>query len=261
MDEKNLFNLKGKVAIVTGGGRGIGKFIARGLAEAGADLTIASRKLQNCQAAAEDLKRWGVRVLAVPCDLERIEDIENLVEKTMTSYDRVDILVNNAGMTWGAPTLEFPLDKWKKIMDINVLGTFLLSQRVAKIMISAGGGKIINLASVSGLRGTREEIQPAVSYNVSKGALVTMTKDLAVKWAKYNIQVNAIAPGYFATDMNAYLEKESFQDRRARVIEDIPMQRIGGEEDIKGVAVFLASAAANYITGEIICVDGGQTAK
>lgn len=257
-----LFSLKEKVAIVTGGGRGIGKYIATGLAEAGTDIVIASRKLENCEQVAKVLKKMGVRTLAIKCDMEKIEDIYHLVEATIKEMGHIDILVNNAGMTWGAPTLDFPVDKWDKIMVVNARGTFLLSQQVAKFMIKQGGGKIINIASVSGLAGSPEELHPAIAYNASKGAIISLTKDLAIKWAKLNIQVNAIAPAYFDSDMTKWLEEDRFKAYKDHWLKDvIPMGRSGKENDIKGVAVFLASAASNFITGDVICVDGGQLAK
>lgn len=257
-----LFSLKGKVAIITGGGRGIGKYISTGLAEAGADVVVTSRKLENCEQVAKVLKEMGVRSLAIKADMAKIEDIDHLVQASMEAMGHIDILVNNAGVTWGAPTLEFPVDKWEKVMAVNVRGTFFLSQRVAKIMVQQGGGKIINISSVSGLSGSPEESHPAIAYSTSKGAIVTLTMDLAVKLAKFNIQVNAIAPSYFDTDMMAWLEKEEFRDVKDHWLREvIPMGRSGKEDDIKGVGVFLASAASNYITGEIIRVDGGQLAK
>ncbi len=261
MRVQELFNLQGKVALVTGGGRGIGRFIATGLAEAGADLVIASRKVQNCEKVAGKLKRLGVRVTAFSCDVTRVEDLENLVKATMDTFGRIDILVNNSGMTWGAPTLEYPLDKFEKIMATNVRSVFLLSQKVAKIMIPQKGGKIINIASTSSFRGADEDIHPALAYNAAKGAVATLTKDLAIKLAKYNIQVNAIAPGYFGTDMLTWLEDEKNRAAREKIYGLIPLHRVGGEDDVKGLAVLLASAASNFMTGEIILVDGGQLAR
>ena len=257
-----LFSLKGKVAIITGGGRGIGKYIATGLAEVGANIVIGSRKLENCEKVAESLEEMGVRTLAVRCDMAKIEDIDHLVEATMKVMGGINILVNNAGITWAAPTLDFPVEKWEKVMAVNVRGTFLLSQRVGKVMIKQGGGKIINISSVSGLTGSPEETHPAIAYSTSKGAIISLTRDLAVKWAKFNIQVNAIAPAFFETDMMAWLKKDRFKAVKEHWLEEIiPMGRSGKEDDIKGVGVFLASAASNFITGEVICVDGGQRAK
>jgi NAD(P)-dependent dehydrogenase (short-subunit alcohol dehydrogenase family) len=260
MRVQELFDLKGKVALVTGGGRGIGKFISRGLAEAGADVIVGSRKVQNCQEVAEELKKLGVRTLAVECDMGKAEEIEKFVRAAMQAFGRIDILVNNAGITWGAPTLEYPLDKWDKIMAVNVRGPFLLSQQVAKIMISQGGGKIINVASFVGLKAGPDGLPPAIAYNTSKGGLITMTKELAVRLAQFNIQVNAILPGMFGTDMMAWMETDAFKSAKEEFLRKVPLRKVGGEEDIKGLAVFLASAASNYMTGGIIPIDGGLLA-
>ena len=247
--------IKDKKALITGGGRGIGKFIATGLAEAGANVVLASRKIDNCIAAAKEVESLGVKALPVPCNLEKVEEIDNLVKTTMDFFGRIDILVNNAGLTWGAPTLEYPLDKWEKVINVNLRAAFLLCKNVANIMVKQKRGKIINITSVLGFRGATEEMSPAVAYNASKGGINALTLDLAVKLAKYNIQVNGIAPGYFDTDLVSYTkqDKEFFQ----KFIDKIPVGRVGGEGDIKGAAVFLASDASNYLTGHILPVDGG----
>lgn len=255
MHVKDLLSLQGKIAIVTGGGRGIGRFIATGLAEAGADVVLASRKLDNCLAAAKALEALGVKALPVQCDLAKEEDIYGLVKKTMESFGKIDILVNNAGMTWGAPTLEYPLDKWDRVINVNLRAVFILTKAVAKIMVEQRKGKIINVSSILSFRGATEEMNPAVAYNASKGAISALTLDLAVKLIKYNINVNAIAPGYFDTDMLSYAKKD--QAYLAKFINKIPMARFGAEDDIKGAAVFLASEASNYLCGHILYVDGG----
>ncbi len=256
-----LFDLKGKVAIVTGGARGIGKFIATGLAEAGADVVVASRKLEKCEEAAADLKALGSKSLAVKCDLGSVEEIEALVDTVMEAYGTVDILVNNAGVTWGAPTLEFPLDKWEKVFDINVKGVWVLSQKTARIMKEKGGGKIINISSIMGSRGSTELGHPAIPYNSSKAAIEILTKNLAVKLADCGIHVNAIAPGFFRTDMMEYIFKPEFKAAHDATLADIPLGRVGGEDDIKALAVFLASRASDFVTGAVIPVDGGVLAK
>jgi len=255
MRTQELFSLRERVAIVTGGARGIGKSIAIGLAEAGADVVLASRKINNCIEAAKEIEILGVKALPVQCDLEKVEDIDNLVRTTMESFGRIDILVNNAGLTWGAPTLEYPLDKWEKVMNVNLRAVFLLCKNVANVMVKQNKGKIINITSILSFRGATEEMNSAVAYNASKGGISALTLDLAVKLAKYNINVNGIAPGYFDTDLVTYIrgDKELF----AKFINRIPMARLGREDDIKGAAVFLASEASNYVTGHILCVDGG----
>ncbi|MBN1495463.1 MAG: glucose 1-dehydrogenase [Spirochaetes bacterium] len=261
MNVKELFDLKGKKAIVTGGGRGIGSFISAALAEAGADLIIASRKMQNLEKEAKALEPLGVRVIPIKCDMESKEDIDNLVKTTMKEFGAIDILVNNAGITWGAPTLDFPLDKWDKVFNINVRGLWILTQQVAKIMKEKGGGKIINISSVFGSRGSLEIAHPAVPYNSSKAAVEVLTKNLAVKLGQYNIQVNAIAPGFFHTDMMEYVFKPEMKPVLDAMVAHIPLSKVGEENEIKGLALFLASRASDYVTGAVIPVDGGLGAK
>ena len=261
MKLNELFDLKGKVAIVTGGGRGIGKFIATGLAEAGADIVIASRKMEKLEAAAEDIRALGVKCKAVKCDMADEGDINALVDTTMDEFGTVDILVNNAGITWGAPTLDFPLDKWEKVFDVNVKGLWILSQKVANIMKEKGGGKMINVSSVYGSRGSLEIAHPAVPYNSSKAAVEILSKNLAVKLAQHKIHVNCIAPGFFRTDMMEYIFKPEMKGILDATLGFIPLNRVGGEEDVKGLAVFLASKASDYITGAVVPVDGGILAK
>lgn len=258
----DLFSLRGKVALITGGGRGIGKFIATGFAEAGADLILVSRKMKNLEATAKSLsEEFGVQVFPVACDVSSPEAIEEMVLQAKARFPRIDILVNNAGASWGAPTLDFPLDQWDRLFDVNVRGVWILSQKVAKIMKEQGGGNIINISSVMGFRGSDERTHPAVPYNSTKAAINLLTMNLAVKLAPYNIRVNAIAPGFFRTDMMAYIEKPEFKAALDRTLAAIPMRRIGDIDDMKGLAVFLASDASAYMTGQILINDGGMLAK
>lgn len=261
MKVNELFDLKDNVAIVTGGARGIGRFIANGLAEAGANLVIASRKLANCEEAAKELEQLGVKSLAVQCDMLEKDDIDNVVVKTMETFGRIDVLVNNAGITWGAPTLEYPLDKWEKVFDVNVKGLWVITQQVANIMKDQGGGRIINISSVLGSRGTDEVGHPAVAYNSTKAAVEVLTKNLAVKLAAFNINVNCIAPGFFRTDMMEYIFDPQFEKVKNMTLKMIPAGRIGLEDDIKALGVFLASKASSYVNGSILGVDGGLGAK
>lgn len=258
----DLFRLDGKVALVTGGGRGIGKFIAAGLAEAGADLVISSRKMKNLEATARELeKEFSVTVLPVACDIAQEEAIDRLLSDSANVFPRIDILVNNAGMTWGAPTLEFPLEKWDQLFNVNVRGVWMLTQKVAAIMKSHGGGTVINISSVMAFRGSDERVHPAVPYNSTKAAINALTMNLAVKLAPYNIRVNAIAPGFFRTDMMGYIEKPEFKKEHDMMLRMIPMGRVGDIDDMKGVAVFLASNASAYMTGHVLLNDGGFLAK
>lgn len=256
MHIKQLFDLTGKVAIVTGGGRGLGQQIAEGFAESGAHVVVCSRRLEACQEVSEELKNLGVESLALKCDVANPDDVANVVAKTMEKFGRIDILVNNSGASWGAPVEEMPLEAWHKVMNVNVTGTFLMSQAVGRVMIEQKGGKIINIASVAGLQGSNPKYMNAIGYNASKGAVVTFTKDLAVKWGQHGIYVNAIAPGFFPTKMS----KGLLDQGGAAILEGTPLRKFGSDTDIKGVAVFLASAASDFVTGDIVVVDGGSHA-
>jgi NAD(P)-dependent dehydrogenase (short-subunit alcohol dehydrogenase family) len=258
----DMFSLKGKVALVTGGGRGIGKFIATGLAEAGADIILTSRKLKNLEATAKELEaEYKVKALAIASDMAKEETIDAMLADAVAKLGHIDILVNNAGATWGAPTLEFPLEKWDQLFNVNVRGVWILTQKVARIMKEQGGGNIINISSVMAFRGSIEEGHPAVPYNSTKAAINLLTMNLAVKLARYNIRVNAIAPGFFHTDMMAYIDKPEFKPIRDAIINEIPLRHVGEIDDMKGVAVFLASPASSFMTGHVMVVDGGQIAK
>ena len=257
MNVLQMFDLSGKTAIITGGGRGLGAQIARGLAEAGANIVLCSRKVEACEEVAEGLKKeYGVQTLSLKCDISNSKEIKHVVNETLNRFDTIDILVNNSGASWGAPALDMPIEAWNKVIHTNLTGTFLMSQAVGKIMVKQKRGKIINIASVAGLGGTHPDMMDTVGYNASKGAVITLTKDLAVKWGKYNIHVNAIAPGFFPTKMSKVLI-----ERGEDALEYMtPLGRLGNEDDLKGVALFLASDASNYITGEVLVVDGGKHA-
>lgn len=258
----DLFKLNGKVALVTGGGRGIGKFIATGFAEAGADLILTSRKMKNLEATAQALSQeHGVKVVPIACDMAKEDQIEAMIRTALETFPRIDILVNNAGATWGSPTLDFPLEKWDQLFNVNVRGVWILTQKVAKLMRDQGGGNIINISSIMGFRGSDELLHPAVPYNSTKAAINLLTMNLAVKLAPYKIRVNAIAPGFFRTDMMGYVEKPGFKAAYDLIKGSIPLGRIGDMDDMKGVAVFLASDASAYMTGHILVNDGGQIAK
>ncbi len=253
MNVMELFRLDGKAAIVTGGSRGLGFWMAEALAEAGANLVLCARKLEPCEEAAGALREIGVRSLAVGCDVTDPNAVKALVERTVSEFGRVDILINNAGFIWEEPPEKVSLETWNKTLAINATGTFLCSQEAGKHMIKQGAGKIINIASISGLASVDPELSNTIPYSAAKGAIVAMTRDLARKWCQYNITVNAIAPGYFATKMSKFL----VEHRQPQLMSAIRMKRLGTKDEIKGVAVFLASAASNYITGQILAVDGG----
>lgn len=256
MRVQELFDLNGKVAIVTGGSRGIGLEIAEGLCEAGAAVAITGRRRQWLDPATERLAATGAQVLAIEADVADPEDVRHTVAMTEERFGGIDILVNNAGISWGAPSLEYPLDKWEQTLRTNLTGVWLMSQAVAPRLIARGGGCIINISSITGQLGLLPELQDTVAYNASKGGVDALTRDLAVKWARHNIRVNAIAPGYFPTRMTSGLMQ--IAEERMRAIS--PMGRLGQEGELKGVAVFLASKAASFITGQVVNVDGGATA-
>jgi NAD(P)-dependent dehydrogenase (short-subunit alcohol dehydrogenase family) len=256
MNVKQMFELSGKTAIVTGGGRGIGLKMAEGLAEAGANVVLCSRKLKNCQKAAEGISRLGVQTLALQCDVKSPKEIQGVVDEIVKEFNRLDILVNNSGANWGSPAEDYPLEGWQKVLETNMTGAFLFSQIAGRIMIRQKSGNIINIASTMGIIGMESEVADAIAYSASKGALITFTKDLAAKWAKYNIRVNAIAPGWFPTDMSQWV----IEHHGEKLLSHIPMRRFGEGDELKGAAVFLASEASRYITGAILPVDGGYLA-
>lgn len=253
MHVTDLFSLKGKTAIVTGGGRGLGEQIATAFAEAGANVVVCSRKVENCIEESEKLKQLGVESFALKCDITNPEEVKHVVDSTVEKFGRIDILVNNSGATWGAPVEEMPLEAFQKVLNVNLVGTFLMSQTVGKIMIEQKAGKIINIASVAGLRGSNPDVMNTIGYNTSKAGVINFTRDLAAKWGQHNIHVNAIAPGFFPTKMsNVILER--YGDK---ILEGTPLGRYGTDKDIKGVALFLAAPASDFVTGETIVVDGG----
>ncbi|MFZ5824408.1 MAG: SDR family oxidoreductase [Bacillota bacterium] len=257
MKVQQLFDLTGKVAVVTGGSRGLGFQIAQGLAEAGALVVITARKESELQEATARLRAEGHAVTPVRCDLMEIESLSGVVDGIVAGHGKIDILVNNAGASWGAPTEEYPLSGWRKVMETNVTGLFYFTQAVANHMIQRGeGGRIINLASVAGIKGAHPQVLQAVAYNASKGAVIALTKDLAVKWAKHGITVNAIAPGFFPTKMSQFV----IALNEELILEHIPMHRFGGDDDLKGPVLLFASDAGAYITGQVLAVDGGETA-
>ena len=250
-----LFDLSEKVALVTGGSRGLGKEMAEGLAEAGASLMILARREQWLTPTVEEFRSRGFKCHSALCDVSDPESVQAAVDQTIETFGQIDILVNNAGVTWGSPAEDMPLDKWKMVLDINLTGAFLFSQRVGREMLKRKRGNIINVASIAGLTGTMEHGQHILGYVAAKGGLIAMTRELAAKWARRGIRVNAIAPGFFPSRMTEKVLEAS----QPQIEEAVPMGRVGGEGELKGVAVFLASAASGYITGQAIVVDGGST--
>ena len=256
MRTPDLFDLSGRVAIVTGGGRGIGRQMATALAELGADVVVCSRKLDNCEEAAAELSKLGVRALGLSCDARAPDEVASVVRRTTEELGRIDVLVNNAGATWGAAPEEVPLESWRKVIDVNLTGVFTFCQSAGRAMIAQGGGRIINVASVAAFRGFPADIVDAVPYNASKGGVIALTRDLAVKWARHGIRVNALAPGWFPSDMSAGV----LGDRGDAIVGRIPLGRLGGPDDLKGAVAFLASRASEFVTGQTLIVDGGESA-
>jgi NAD(P)-dependent dehydrogenase (short-subunit alcohol dehydrogenase family) len=255
MNVRHLFELNGRVAIVTGGSIGLGRQIAQALAEMGADVVLCARKVSRCEEAAKELGKLGVRTLAVECDVTQPQSIGRATEQVVRQFGRIDILFNNAGISWGAPFEQTNLADWERVVSTNLTGAFLMTQSVGRVMISQRSGSVVNIASVAGMAGVPAEIVQATAYHASKGAVIAMTKDLACKWAAHNIRVNALAPGWFPTHMSEWV----IQHKKDVLLDAIPMRRFGTGDDLKGAAVFLASEASSYVTGQVLVVDGGQT--
>ena len=256
MNMKDLFNLSGKTAVITGGAAGLGKQMAEALAEFGANVVLAARKVERCENAASEIERsYGVEAIAVKCDLAMEEDIINLVNETQQTFGRLDILVNNSGTTWGAPAEEYPMDRWQQVININLTGSFIAAQEAFKVMKRQGSGKIINISSIFGFVGAKNNIMDAAAYNASKGALLNLTRDLAVKWAPIGVNVNAISPGWFPT----HIAEKVIEMHRKEFLDYIPAGRFGNDDDLKGAVVYLASKASDYVCGQVLVVDGGWT--
>jgi NAD(P)-dependent dehydrogenase (short-subunit alcohol dehydrogenase family) len=253
---RTLFDLTGRVSVVTGGATGLGLQMATGLAEAGSNVVICSRKLENCEQAAHGIEKLGVKALGLAADVTKPDEVEAVKDATLRKFGRVDVLVNNAGKAWVAPAESMPHDRWQQIMDLNVTAPFLCSQILGREMIKARRGRIINIASIAGLKGRDPKAYDSIVYSTSKGALVNFTRDLAIKWAQYNVLVNCICPGFFVTPINQKL----FERGGEQILSEIPLGRTGGADDLKGIAVLLASDASNFMTGAIIPVDGGSIA-
>ncbi len=255
MGVKALFQLDGRVALITGGSRGLGLQMAEALGEMGCRLAITARKADELASAQAHLQALGCEVLMVACDLQQFDRIPALVDRVLERYGAIDILVNNAGATWGAPAEEYPDAAWHKVMNLNVSAPFFLAREIGRrSMIPRRHGKIINIASVAGLRGTAPGVH-TIAYNTSKAAAINFTRALAAEWGRYDINVNAICPGFFPSKMSAGLLK----DVGEAVIARTPLKRLGGDEDLKGAVVFFASDASRHVTGQYLAVDGGSS--
>jgi NAD(P)-dependent dehydrogenase (short-subunit alcohol dehydrogenase family) len=255
MNVKNLFDLTGKVALITGGSRGLGLQMARALGDMGAKVAITARKADELAQAKAELGARGVAVLTIANDIAKLDGIPALVDAVVAHFGTIDILVNNAGATWGAPAEDYPAEAWHKVMNLNVHAMFFLSQYVGKhVMIPRKTGKIINISSVAGLGGNPPGMS-TIAYNTSKGADINFTRALAAEWGRHNINVNAICPGFFPSKMSAGL----LEKIEKTVIALTPLHRLGGDEDMMGAVVFLASEASRHVTGQYLAVDGGAS--
>jgi gluconate 5-dehydrogenase len=253
---QQLFDLNGKTALITGGSRGLGLQMAHSLGEAGARLMLAARKADELEAACAELQDAGIDARWVAADCAQEPDLQKLVAETLQRMGDVDILVNNAGATWGAPAQDHPVSAWDKVMALNVRGYFLLSQLIGKHSMIERGGRIINVASIAGLGGNPSGMN-TLAYNTSKGAVINFTRALACEWGPYNINVNAICPGFFPSKMTAGTLAALGEDRLKAAA---PLRRLGDDEDLKGITLLLASDAGKHITGQYLAVDGGVSA-
>jgi gluconate 5-dehydrogenase len=257
MSVREALNLEGRTALVTGGSRGLGLAMAGALGEMGAKVVISARKVDELDAAVASLGERGVTAVRVVGDLSRAENVSPFVDAVAAAAGApIDILVNNAGATWGAPAEEYPLEGWNKVMGLNLTGVFLLTQQVgARWMIPRRQGRIVNIASIAGLKGAMPEHMRAIAYHTSKGGLVNFTRALAGEWGQFGITVNAICPGFIPSKMSqGLLDKIG-----PRVIAETPLRQLGDPADLEGLVVLLASDAARHISGQIIAVDGGAS--
>ena len=255
MSLKQRLDLTGRTALVTGGSRGLGLQIAHGYGEMGARVVLSARKADELEAACAQLRAQGVDATRIAADGALEADISRLAQQAIERLGHVDILVNNAGATWGAAAEDHPVEAWDKVMNLNIRGVFLLTQAIGKAcMIQRRYGRIVNVASIAGLLGNPPELMHTIAYNTSKGALVNFTRALASEWGRYNITVNALAPGFFPSKMTKGVLAQFGAEALAQFA---PLKRIGDEEDLKGAALLFASDAGQHITGQILAVDGG----
>ncbi|MDO8653020.1 MAG: SDR family oxidoreductase [Undibacterium sp.] len=255
---KQLFDLTGKTALITGGSRGLGLQMAEALGEQGAKIMLSSRKQSDLDEAVAYLKSRGIDASAFAADLGKDSAITPLVDAALAQLGHIDILINNAGASWGAPAEDHPVEAWDKVMNLNIRSIFLMSQEVGKrSMIPRKSGRIINIASIAGLSGNPPGSMKTIAYNTSKAAVINFTRTLAGEWGAYGINVNAIAPGFFLSKMTKGILEHLGEEKLAK---EAPLQRIGDDEDLKGLVTLFASDAGKHITGQTLAVDGGVSA-
>ncbi|NOX61046.1 MAG: glucose 1-dehydrogenase [Chloroflexi bacterium] len=252
VNARDIFDLSGRVAIVTGGCSGIGRAMAAGLARYGARVALAGRTLSKCEAVANELHSAGADALALQTDVSRPEQAQQMVARTVEHWGRLDILINNAAVSQGVPALDMTVEEWRRVMAIDLDGAFYCCQAAGRVMKEMGGGSIINITSLSGLLGYANQ----AAYAAAKGGLTMLTRALAVEWAPHGIRVNAIAPTWFYTPMSKHILDDP--EKLAEKVKSIPLGRVGQDDDIVGAAIFLASDASKYVTGHILSVDGGK---
>lgn len=248
-------NLEGKVAIVTGAGRGLGRAMAKGLVDAGAAVTVAARTSAELESFVADAKAAGGQALACSTDITDEASVERLVDATVETFGRVDILVNNSGIVATTPLIEQSADEWDRVVATNLRGTFLATRAVGRHLVAQRSGKVINIASNFALQGVANH----AAYSASKAGVIAFTRSMAIEWARDNIQVNAIAPGYFATSLNADMRADA--DMAAKVVRAIPARRMGEPEELASWLLLLAGSASDFMTGEVIVIDGGQSVR
>lgn len=253
---KQLFDLGGRVALITGGSRGLGLQIAEALGEFGATVVLVARKQQELDATVAELREKDIDAAGFSADMGHPEAAGRLIDRVLEQHKTIDILVNNAGTNWGAPTEEYPLDGWNKVLNLNLTSVFLLCQEVGRrCFLKDGKGAIINISSIEGIRAHHPDLPATIAYNAAKGGAANFTRALAAEWGPRGVRVNAIAPGYFPSKMTD-VTLAKYGDR---ILDQTPRGQLGGPDDLKGVALLLASDASRHITGQVLSVDGGMS--